>query len=556
MSGAKTLVKALEREKVETIFGLPGGAIIPVYDALLDSNIRHVLVRHEQSAAHMADGYARASGKTGVCMATSGPGATNLVTGLVTAQLDSSPIVAITGQVSTPQIGLDAFQEADIISIASPATKYSHQPRKVEEIPSTVREAFFIASLGRPGTALIDLPKDVQVDTAEVKFSDKIRIRGIKPIPTPDNTQIGRVAEILAEAEKPFILAGGGVIVSNASNQLQNLAELLLAPVATSLMGKGVFPENHPLSMGIIGMHGSKEANQIIYDADVLLAIGCRFSDRTTGKLDEFCPTAKVIQIDIDSTEIGKNKCIDVAIVSDAATALNMLNKALAKKLKHKKKTSWSKKIKEIKEISENKIENSGKELTPPKILRELRRLIPDKSIVTTEVGQNQMWASLYFKTLRPRTFITSGGFGCMGYGFPASIGAKAARPDLPVFDIAGDGSFIMTENSLATSVLEKIPVTVVILNNRMLGMVAQWQRLFYNRRYSAVQLGNVPDFVKLAESYGAQGIRVGSIHEFSKAIKTSLKEEVTTVIDVPIDPEENVLPMVPVGYSLKEVIG
>lgn len=461
MSGAKALVKALEREKVETIFGLPGGAIMPVYDALLDSNIRHVLVRHEQSAAHMADGYARASGKTGVCMATSGPGATNLVTGLVTGQLDSSPIVAITGQVSTPQIGLDAFQEADIISIASPVTKYSHQPRRVEEIPSTVREAFFIASLGRPGPALIDLPKDVQVDSAEVKFSEKIRIRGIKPIPIPDNAQIGRVAEMLSEAEKPFILAGGGVIVSNASNQLQNLAELLLAPVATSLMGKGAFPENHPLSMGMIGMHGSKEANQIIYDADVLLAVGCRFSDRTTGKLDEFCPTAKVIQIDIDSTEIGKNKCIDAGVVSDAATALSMLNKALVKKIKHKKKTSWSKKIKEIKEISENKIENSGKELTPPKILRELRRLIPDKSIVTTEVGQNQMWASLYFKALRPRTFITSGGFGCMGYGFPAAIGAKAARPDLPVFDIAGDGSFIMTENSLATSVLEKIPVTV-----------------------------------------------------------------------------------------------
>ncbi|MGB6681704.1 MAG: biosynthetic-type acetolactate synthase large subunit [Candidatus Bathyarchaeia archaeon] len=556
MSGAKALVKALEREKVETIFGLPGGAIMPVYDALLDSNIRHVLVRHEQSAAHMADGYARASGKTGVCMATSGPGATNLVTGLVTGQLDSSPIVAITGQVSTPQIGLDAFQEADIISIASPVTKYSHQPRRVEEIPSTVREAFFIASLGRPGPALIDLPKDVQVDSAEVKFSGKIRIRGIKPIPIPDNAQIGRVAEMLSEAEKPFILAGGGVIVSNASNQLQNLAELLLAPVVTSLMGKGAFPENHPLSMGMIGMHGSKEANQIIYDADVLLAVGCRFSDRTTGKLDEFCPTAKVIQIDIDSTEIGKNKCIDAAVVSDAATALSMLNKALVKKIKHKKKTSWSKKIKEIKEISENKIENSGKELTPPKILRELRRLIPDKSIVTTEVGQNQMWASLYFKALRPRTFITSGGFGCMGYGFPAAIGAKAARPDLPVFDIAGDGSFIMTENSLATSVLEKIPVTVVILNNRMLGMVAQWQRLFYKHRYSAVQLGDVPDFVKLAESYGAQGIRVGSMLEFSKAIKTSLKEEVTTVIDVPIDPEENVLPMVPVGYSLKEVIG
>ncbi|MEM2107427.1 MAG: thiamine pyrophosphate-dependent enzyme, partial [Candidatus Bathyarchaeia archaeon] len=304
------------------------------------------------------------------------------------------------------------------------------------------------------------------------------------------------------------------------------------------------------------GMHGSREANQLIYDADVLLAVGCRFSDRTTGKLDEFCPTSRVIHIDIDATEIGKNLRIDLAIVSDARMALRALHRSLTRLLKTRRETEWSKKVKEVKRTFADRIENSGKELTPPKILKELRRLLPTQAIVTTEVGQNQMWASLYFKALMPRTFITSGGFGCMGYGFPAAIGAKVARPDVPVVDIAGDGSFMMTENSLATSVLEKIPVTVLILNNRMLGMVAQWQRLFYNRRYSAVKLGNVPDFVKLAEAYGAEGLRVGSLSEFADAIKRSIKSEVTTVIDVPIDPEENVLPMVPAGYSLKEVIG
>ena len=556
LSGAKALIGSLEREKVSVIFGFPGGAIMPAYDALLDSNIRHILARHEQSAAHMADGYARAGGRTGVCMATSGPGATNLVTGLANAQLDSSPVVAITGQVSIPQIGLDAFQEADIIGIASPATKYSFQPRKVGEIPKAIKAAFQLASTGRPGPVLVDIPKDVLVDSAEVEFPEKVEIRGYKTVYRPDPVQINKAAEMLANAERPFILAGGGVTLSNASHGLRQLAELIFAPVATSLMGKGSFPEDHPLSMGTIGMHGSKEANQLIYGADVLLAVGCRFSDRTTGKVDEFCPTTHVIHVDIDAAEIGKNKCVDVAIVSDASYALSALHQAVVARITTKKDTEWSRKVREVKEAYADKIENSGKELTPPKVLKELRRLLPLNSIVTTEVGQNQMWSSLYFKALLPRTFITSGGFGCMGYGFPASIGAKAAKPDVHVVDIAGDGSFMMTENSLATSVLEKIPVTVLILNNRMLGMVAQWQRLFYNRRYSAVELGNVPDFVKLAEAYGAQGLRVGSIRELSDAFKKSLTSDVTTVIDVPIDPEENVLPMVPAGYSLKDVIG
>ncbi|MGQ9542895.1 MAG: biosynthetic-type acetolactate synthase large subunit [Candidatus Bathyarchaeia archaeon] len=556
MSGAKTLIESLEREKVEVIFGLPGGAIMPVYDVLLDSKIRHILVRHEQSAAHMADGYARASGKTGVCMATSGPGATNLITGIATAHLDSSPIVAITGQVSTSQIGLDAFQEADMIGISSPVTKYSFQPRRVEDIPVTVKKAFYIASTGRPGPVLIDLPKDVQIDSAEVEFPDKVELRGYRTLYKPDLEKIRSAAKMLADSERPFILAGGGVTLSNASEELQRVAEMLLAPVATSLMGKGSFPETHPLSIGIIGMHGSKEANSLIYEADTLLAVGCRFSDRTTGKLDEFCPTSRVIHIDIDATEIGKNKCVDLAILSDAKMALEALIEALTGISPGRKNTPWSRKLREVKEAYMDKVENSGGELTPPKILKSLRKVLPPEAIVTTEVGQNQMWASIYFKVLKPRTFITSGGFGCMGYGFPASIGAKFAKPDVPVVDIAGDGSFMMTENSLATSVTEKIPVTVIILNNRMLGMVAQWQRLFYNRRYSAVKLGYVPDFVKLAEAYGADGIHVGSVEEFSKAVEESLKSEVTTVIDVPIDPEENVLPMVPAGYSLKDVIG
>ncbi|MBS7650070.1 MAG: biosynthetic-type acetolactate synthase large subunit [Candidatus Bathyarchaeia archaeon] len=556
MSGAKALVESLEKERVEVIFGLPGGAIMPVYDVLLDSKVRHILVRHEQSAAHMADGYARASRKTGVCMATSGPGATNLITGIATAHLDSSPIVAITGQVSTSQIGLDAFQEADMIGIASPVTKYSFQPRRVEDIPVTVKKAFHIASTGRPGPVLIDLPKDIQMDSAEVEFPMKVEVRGYRTDYKPDPEKIGLAAEILANSERPLILAGGGVILSDASEELQKVAETILAPVATSLMGKGSIPEDHPLSIGIIGMHGSKEANRLIYEADTLLAVGCRFSDRTTGKLDEFCPASKVIHIDIDPAEIGKNRCVDLAIISDAKMALEALYRALTKTLTEKKDTAWSRKLKEMKETNNVKTENSGRDLTPPKILKELRRVLPPEAIVTTEVGQNQMWASLYFKVLKPRTFITSGGFGCMGYGFPASIGAKTAIPNVPVVDVAGDGSFMMTENSLATSVTENIPVTVIILNNRMLGMVAQWQRLFYNRRYSAVSLGDVPDFQKLAEAYGAEGLRIGSVEEFSRAVKESLKSEVTTVIDVPIDPEENVLPMVPAGYSLKDVIG
>ncbi len=554
MSGAKALIEALEREKVKVIFGLPGGAIMPVYDVLLDSKIRHVLARHEQSAAHMADGYARASAGVGVCMSTSGPGATNLVSGIATAYLDSSPIVAITGQVSRPQIGLDAFQEADIIGITTPITKYNFQPRMAKDIPKTVKTAFYLASTGRPGPVLIDIPRDVQLESDNIEFSEKIEIRGYKHTIYPDLSKIKKAAELIEKAKRPFILAGGGIASSNAFKELKELAELLLAPVVTTLMGKGSFPENHPLSLGMVGMHGVKEANELIMEADILIAVGCRFSDRTTGNINEFCPDAKVIHIDIDASEIGKIKTADLAILSTANKALSMLNKILKERLV-KRDSHWLKKIKEIKEKA-NEEDDYSKELSPPKILKELRKILPLESIVTTEVGQNQMWAAVNFKVIKPRTFLTSGGFGCMGYGFPAALGAKVARPDVPVLDIAGDGSFRMTENSLATSIDEGIPVAVVILDNKMLGMVAQWQRLFFNHRYSAVELGNIPNFVELAKSYGAEGTRVNSLDEFSNSIKKALKNNVTTVIDVPIDPEEDVLPMVPAGRSLKEIIG
>ncbi|MEM3356862.1 MAG: biosynthetic-type acetolactate synthase large subunit [Candidatus Bathyarchaeia archaeon] len=561
MSGAQALIESLRRQNVKVIFGIIGGAIMPVYDVLYDSDIRHILVRHEQCAAHAADGYARACGKPGICMATSGPGATNLVTGIANAYMDSSPIIAFTGQVSTYtpdssyMVGKDAFQEADIIGITTPITKYNYQVKKAAEIPLTVRKAFHIATTGRPGPVLIDLPKNVQSDMAEMEFSDNIRIRGYRPVYDPHPLQVEKAADLLVKAEKPMILAGGGVTSSNAFQELLALAELLLAPVATTLMGKGCFPENHPLSLGHIGMHGTREANQLIQEADVLLALGTRFSDRSTGKLSSFCPEAKKIHIDIDPAEIGKNVDIDVPIVADAKKALRAIYDLIITKVKKKEDSAWFRRIREVKEQFLNNACTEKNNLRPQTLLKELRRILPEDAIVTTEVGQNQMWAALNFKALKPRTYITSGGLGTMGFGFPASIGAKVACPDRIVVDIAGDGSFIMTEQELACSVKENIPVTVIILNNSMLGMVAQWQRLFYNRRYSAVKLGDVPDFVKLAEAYGAQGVRIGSLDEFSKVVRNAIKSDVTTVIDVPISPEEDVFPMIPPGRGLDEMI-
>jgi acetolactate synthase-1/2/3 large subunit len=554
MSGSQALVESLKKEGVKVIFGIPGGAIMPVYDMLYDEKeIRHILMRHEQCAAHAADGYARATRGPGVCMATSGPGATNLVTGIANAYMDSSPVIAITGQVATHLIGKDAFQETDIIGITTPITKYNYQVRRVEDIPRIVKEAFYIASTGRPGPVLIDVPRDMQTGVAEVDFNVKIDIRGYKPNIEPHPLQVKKAVDILVSSERPIILAGGGVHWSKAYGELLTLAELLMAPIATTFMGKGVIPENHPLALGCIGMHGRIEANKSIMAADAILAVGVRFSDRSTGKVDEFCHDAKIIHVDIDPSEIRKNVPVHLPIVADARMALKAIIDELIRRSLKGERSEWIKRIGMFKKESEDS--EPSKELTAVNAIKLLRKVLPENAIVATEVGQNQMWASLHFRVLKTGTFISSGGLGTMGFGFPASLGAKVAMPDVPVVDIAGDGSFLMTEQDLATSVVEDIPVTVMILNNSSLGMVAQWQRLFFGRRYSHTDLKGVPDFAKLAEAFGARGVRVNSLNELEQVLHEAVKSDVTVVIDVPIPREEDVLPIVPPGKSLKDMI-
>ncbi|MFP3292770.1 MAG: biosynthetic-type acetolactate synthase large subunit [Nitrososphaeria archaeon] len=555
MSGSRALIKALEREGVDVVFGIPGGAIMPVYDELLNSGLRHVLARHEQSAAHMADGYARASGRVGVCMATSGPGATNLLTGVATAYLDSTPLVAITGQVPTHMMGRDAFQEIDAVGIYTHVTKYSFQPQRPEEIPWTVRAAFFLASTGRTGPVHIDLPKDVQTGEAEMAFPDAVEIRGYRPYVPPDPAAVARALDMLLESERPIILAGGGVIKSGAHDYLLQLAESALIPVASTLMGKGAIPEDHPLALGLVGMHGTVQANKLVNEADLILAIGVRFSDRTTMEVRGFAPDARIVHFDVDPTEVSKNVRASHAVIGDLRSSLKLLLEMFRERARTGNWGAWRRRVNEVSSEWRDRILGTKSEFSPPYLLKAMREVLPPDAIVATEVGQNQMWAALYFRALRPRTFITSGGLGTMGFGFPAAIGAKAARPDVPVVDIAGDGSFMMTMNSLATSIDEKLPVIVVILNNSSLGMVAQWQRLFYNRRYAATLFGTNPDFVRLAESFGAEGVRVYSLDEFRSALARAMRTEVTTVIDVPIHPEEDVFPFVGPGSTLSEVM-
>jgi len=557
MSGAEAIVRSLKREGVDVIFGIPGGAVLPLYDALYDADIKHVLGRHEQCVAHMADGYARASGKPGVCIATSGPGATNLVTGLATAYMDSSPVIAMTGQVARPMIGRDAFQEADIVGIVTPITKYCFQLTCVEEIPSVFKSAFTIATTRRPGPVLIDIPVDVQREQGDVEFTDKVDVRGYDPNPPRINhDRVKKAAEVLAEAERPLILAGGGVIWSGAYEELVALAELLSIPVVTTLMGKGSIPEDHPLSLGMIGMHGKAYANYAVVECDVLLAIGTRFSDRTTGRFEEFARGAFKIHVDVDSSEINKNISVDLPIVGDAKEALRLLIKELKKAERIKPRGAWLDRVKELKASFERGAEESKPGLKPSAIIKLLNKLLePGKSIIATGVGQNQMWCALHYVARSPRSFITSGGLGTMGFGFPAALGAKVACPDKVVVDIDGDGSFLMTEQDLATSVSEGIPVVVIILNNSALGMVRQWQHLLYRKRFMATSLGRIPDFVKLAKAFGAEGVSPQSYEELESAVKEAIKSEVTTVIDVPISPEEKVFPMVLPGKTLREVL-
>lgn len=556
MIGAKALMKAMEKEGVKEVFGLPGGANLPMYDELSKSNIRHILTRHEQSASHMADGFGRVSRKPGVCFATSGPGATNILTGLATAHADSAPMVAITGQVPVAMIGRDAFQESDIIGMSNPCVKYAFQPRSPQEIPDVVKKGFYIAETGRPGPVLLDIPKDVQQNEAEMNFPETIKMRGYHPWTDPDIVNVERAIDMLLSAERPIILAGGGVIISSAFAELQAIAEMLMIPVVTTFKGKGAFPENHALSLGPIGMHGHAEANKLMVEADCVLAIGTRFSDRSVGTFEEFEKRLKIIHMDVDPAEIGKNQTTQIAVVGDVRASLRIMIKMLQQKaVKKTEKNTWLKRVEETKDYWRKNLKLHPGEMSAAKILRKLRETLPHEAICTTEVGQHQMWASLFFDVIHPGTFFSSTGLGTMGWGFPASIGAKVARPDVPVVDIAGDGSFNMTENSLATSVTEDIPVIVFLINNYSLGMVAQWQRTFYDRRMIGVDQKDCPDYVKIAEAYGAQGIRAQSLDELGKAIKVALKSDVATVIDIPIDPLEDVLPFVAPGTPLKDMI-
>ena len=556
LTGSDALIKALEYEEVEGIFGLPGGANLPIYDSLYDSDIRHLLVRHEQNAAHMADGYARASRKPGVCFATSGPGATNLITGIATASADSSPIIAITGQVASDMIGKDAFQECDIIGIATPVTKYTYQPLTSAEVPQVIKNSFHIATSGRPGPVLIDIPKNAQIEKMKINFPTKPNIRKLQQLQTADLKAIDKAADLLLNAERPMIMTGGGVIISGAFKELQAVAEFLVSPVVSTFKGKGGFSETHYLSLGPIGMHGHVEANKLIIESDVLLAAGARCSDRSVGKCDEFGNEMTIIHADIDPSEIGKNKNADIGLIGDIKTTLSLLLSAMGKKAqKRQSEYEWINRVNEIKDIWRSKPLPAPREITGPRLLKKMREILPEACLVTTEVGQHQMWASLHFDVAEPGTFFTSTGLGTMGWGLPAAVGAKFARPDLPVIDIAGDGSVQMTESALATSVTEKLPVITVIFNNGMLGMVAQWQRLFYERKYIGVELQGIPDYVKIAEAYGAQGIRAQSMNEFEKALKNALNSDVATVIDVPINPDEDVYPFVVPNTALKDMV-
>ncbi len=549
MRAANALAKALVEEGVEVIFGLPGGAILEVYDALYDAGIAHITVRHEQAAVHAADGYARATGKVGVAMATSGPGATNTVTGIATAYMDSSPLVVFTGQVSTNLIGNDAFQEADITGITMPITKHNYLVTDPKKLLSVVKEAFYIASTGRPGPVLVDLPKNVTAADIEYNYPKKVVLEGYKPSYEGHIKQIEKAAELIMKSERPIILAGGGVKWSNASEELLKLAEIIPAFVVTTLLGKGAIPEAHPLCLGFIGMHGSKYANYAVQESDLVIAIGCRFSDRSTGKVSEFAPNAKIIHIDIDPAEIGKNVRVDVPIVGDAKRVLSKL----ISYIKYKRRKEWEDRVNELRKKYPLRYKKDG--FKPQYVVEKVCEIYPD-AIITTEVGQNQMWAAQYFKVKHPRQFITSGGLGTMGFGFPAAIGAQVAYPNKTVIDIAGDGSFFMNIQEIATCVYYSLPVRVFILNNGFLGMVRQWQQLFYRERYSATCIGcREHSFEKIAQGFGAVGMTVEKPSEVEDVLREVKDIDDPVIVDFRVDQYANVLPMVPPGKALHEVI-
>jgi acetolactate synthase-1/2/3 large subunit len=551
MTGSQILIECLKREGVQVMFGYPGGSVLPIFDTLYDADLKFILTRHEQGAAHAADGYARATGKTGVCLATSGPGATNLTTGIANAYMDSIPIVAITGQVKTFLIGNDAFQEADITGVTRSITKHNYLVKDIKDLARIIREAFHIASTGRPGPVLVDIPVDVQQQDAEFIWPEEVKIRGYNPTYFGHPGQIKKAAKLIAKSKKPIIYAGGGIITSGASHKLKELAEKIRVPVTMTLMGLGGFPGTHELCLGMLGMHGTAYANHAIMEADLILAVGARFDDRVTGRLDAFAPHAKIIHIDIDPASISKNVKVDVPIVGDANNILGQLLEEIKDPSDTKE---WLDTISQWRRKHPLTYKDDGK-VKPQYVIEQIYEATKGEAIITTEVGQNQMWSCQWYKYNYPRTFISSGGLGTMGFGFPAAMGAKVGCPQAQVFDIAGDGSIQMNIQELATCVCNKINVKVAILNNGYLGMVRQWQELFYKKRYSYTSLYN-PDFVKLAESYGAVGIRVTKKEEVRPAIEKALATENVVFIDFHIEPEENVYPMVPAGEAINRMIG
>lgn len=571
LTGAEILIESLKKEGVKDLFGYQGGSVIPIFDVLYtEEEIDFYLVRHEQAAAHAADGYARSTGKVGVCLATSGPGATNLVTGIATAYMDSIPMVALTGQVPTSMIGNDAFQEADIVGITRPITKHNYLVKDTKDLARTVKEAFHIARSGRPGPVLIDLPKNVTTGEAEFKYPEEVELLGYNPTYSGHPGQIARAAKRILEAKRPVIYAGGGVIASDASQELTKLIEITGIPITTTLLCLGGFPTAHPLSLGMLGMHGTKYANLSITECDLIIAIGARFDDRITGKLDEFAPEAKVIHIDIDPTSISKNIKVDIPIVGDVKKVLTGLNE-LVKKCEI---SDWISKIQKWKKEFPLRYKREEGSLKPQYVVEKIWEVTKDKkAIISTEVGQNQMWAAQFYKYSKPRTFLSSGGLGTMGYGFPAAIGAQVGNKDAVVFDIAGDGSIQMNIQELATAVCYQLPVKIAILNNTYLGMVRQWQELFFNKNYAATCLARtkncpkvcnsptdkcpslVPDFMKVAEAYGAKGIRVKEEKDVQPALHEALSYDGPVVMDFLVCKEENVFPMVPAGASLTQML-
>jgi acetolactate synthase-1/2/3 large subunit len=554
ISGAQALLESLKHEGVEIIFGYPGGVVLPLYDALyFEKDIKHVLVRHEQGAAHAADGYARATGKVGVCLATSGPGATNLVTGIANAYMDSIPMIAITGQVATPLLGRDSFQEADVTGITMPITKHNYLVKKTEDLPRVVKEAFYIARSGRPGPVVIDIPKDVFVNKIHYKYPEKVDIPSYKPRSEGHPKQIALAIKAIQLALRPVAYAGGGIISSGAARELLELSEKCNIPVTTTLMGKGAFPETHGLSLGMLGMHGTAYANYAVTECDLLIAIGARFDDRVTGHIAKFAPNAKIIHIDIDPAEIGKNVRVDIPIVGDIKKVLHALLEKIGPKEKH---VAWNEQIEEWKRRYPlaYKVEES---LKPQFIVEQIYEMTKDRdTIIVTEVGQNQMWSAQYYKFTRPRSWISSGGLGTMGFGLPASVGAQFGRPDALVIDIAGDGSIQMNIQELTTAVNNRLPIKICVLNNSFLGMVRQWQELIYNRHYSHTDLCNNPDLVKIAEAYGAAGMRVASQEEVKPALEKAFAiNDRPVLIDFSIVKEENVFPFVPPGQAINEML-